>query len=171
MTDTQSTPEGGPESGPWYKQRGKVIAIAAVALVALAAIGLIAYNELKRPADVSNPDVPFEAPVAKPKPVPEDKTVNWTTFRLNPQRTGYLPVKGIHPPFKRIWKYGDQPLLEFPPIVVDGRLYFVDNDGHARALNADTGREIWHRRIASLNASTPTYSKGRLYISTRRMAG
>jgi outer membrane protein assembly factor BamB len=164
MTDTQSTPEGGPESGPWYKQRGKVIAIAAVALVALAAIGLIAYNELKRPADVSNPDVPFEAPVAKPKPVPEDKTVNWTTFRLNPQRTGYLPVKGIHPPFKRIWKYGDQPLLEFPPIVVDGRLYFVDNDGHARALNADTGREIWHRRIASLNASTPTYSKGRLYI-------
>ncbi|HNG57646.1 MAG TPA: PQQ-binding-like beta-propeller repeat protein, partial [Solirubrobacterales bacterium] len=80
------------------------------------------------------------------------------------QGAGYLPVNGIHPPFKRVWKYGDQPLLEFPPIVVDGRLYFVDNDGNARALRADNGREIWHRKIADLNASTPTYARGRLYI-------
>ena len=164
MTDTPKTPDGGPEKVPWYRQRNRIIGVIVVALVALGAIALIAWNELKRPDDVSNPDVPFEQPVKKPKPVPENKTVNWTTFRLNPQRTGYLPVNGIHPPFKRIWKYGDQPLLEFPPIVVNGVLYFVDNDGHARALNADTGREIWHRRIASLNASTPTYSAGRLYI-------
>lgn len=165
MTDTPQTPEDGPAEVPWYRQRGKIVGLVLVVLVALGAIALIAWNELKRPSDVSNPDVPFEKPVKKPKPVPKDKTVNWSTFRLNPQRTGYLPVNGIHPPFKRVWKYGDKPLLEFPPIVVKGVLYFVDNDGHARALNADNGREIWHRRIASLNASTPTYSKGRLYIA------
>lgn len=171
MTDQPDTPKSEPESNPeklpWYRQRRKVLGLAAVVLVAVAGAGLIAFNELKRPDDVSNPDVPFEAPVKAPqekKRPPKDKTVNWPTFRLNHQRTGYLPVKGIHPPFKRVWKYGDQPLLEFPPIVVDDRLYFVDNDGHARALRADNGREIWHRRVASLNASTPTYSKGRLYI-------
>lgn len=164
MTDQPDTPGDGPKKTPWYKQRNKVLGLVLVVLVALGAIALIAWNELKRPDDVSNPDVPFERPVKKPKVVPKDKTVNWSTFRLNPQRTGYLPVNGIRPPFKRIWKYGDQPLLEFPPVVVNGVLYFVDNDGHARALNADTGREIWHRRIAALNASTPTYSKGRLYI-------
>lgn len=164
MNDSPTTPVNEPEKSPWYRERRKVVAVLLVALVALGGIGLIAWNELKRPEDVSNPDVPFEAPVEKPKAVPKDKTVNWSTFRLNPQRTGYLPVNGIRPPFKRVWKYGDQPLLEFPPIVVNGRLYFVDNDGHARALDADTGREIWYRRIADLNASTPTYSKGRLYI-------
>lgn len=150
---------------PWYRQRNKILALAAVVVVALGGIALIAWSELKRPEDVSNPDVPFVAPKKqKAKPVPEDRTVNWPTFRLNPQRTGYLPVNGIRPPFKRVWKYGDQPLLEFPPIIVNGVLYFVDNDGHARALRSDNGKEIWHRRIAALNASTPTYSRGRLYI-------
>jgi outer membrane protein assembly factor BamB len=163
MTDEQDNPTKPVEKTPWYRQRSKIISLVVVILVALGAIALVAWNELKRPDDVSNPDVPFK-PEKKPKPVPKDKTVNWTTFRLNPQRTGYLPVNGIHPPFKRVWKYGDSPLLEFPPIVVDGRLYFVDNDGTAHALRADNGREIWHRKIASLNASTPTYSKGRLYI-------
>ena len=164
MTETPDNPQKPVPEAPWYKQRNKILAVVGVLLVAGIGIGLIAWNELKRPADVSNPDVPFENPVKKPNKVPQDKTVNWSTFRLNPQRTGYLPVNGIHPPFKRVWKYGDTPLLEFPPIVVDGRLYFVDNDGNARALRTDNGREIWHRKIASLNASTPTYSKGRLYI-------
>ncbi len=164
MTDTPSTPENEPGKTPWYRQRGKVAAVIAVIVVALGGVALVAWNELKRPEDVSNPEVPFTPPPKKAKKVPKDKTVNWTTFRLNPQRTGYLPVNGIHPPFQRVWKYGDQPLLEFPPIVVKGRLYFVDNDGNARALRSDNGREVWHRKIASLNASTPTYSKGRLYI-------
>ncbi|HMW44416.1 MAG TPA: PQQ-binding-like beta-propeller repeat protein [Solirubrobacterales bacterium] len=163
MTNTPINSPNGSGKPPWYRQRGKVISLIAVVLVAAGAIALVAWNELKRPDDVSNPDVPFVK--TKPKQVvPKDRTINWSTFRLNPQRTGYLPVNGIHPPFKRVWKYGDQPLLEFPPIVVDGRLYFVDNDGNARALRADNGREIWHRKIADLNASTPTYARGRLYI-------
>lgn len=164
MPDMPDNPLKPDEKPPWYRQRNKIIAVIILALVALGAIAFVAWSQLKRPDDVSNPDVPFVVPDKKPKPKPKEHTVNWTTFRLNLQRTGYLPVKGIHPPFKRVWKYGDQPLLEFPPIVVDGRLYFVDNDGTAHALRSDNGREIWSRKIASLNASTPTYSKGRLYI-------
>jgi outer membrane protein assembly factor BamB len=165
MNDTPKTPEASDEGRPWYRQRGRVLALAGVVLLALAGIGLVAWNELKRPEDVSNPNVDFEKPVKPKKPkVTRDRTVPWTTFRFDRQRTGYLPVKGIHPPFQRIWKYGDQPLLEFPPIVVDGRLYFVDNDGNAYALRSDNGRKVWHRKIASLNAATPTYANGRLYI-------
>jgi len=164
MTDSSDNPQEPVPGNRWYRQRGKVAALVVAALVIIAAIAYFAWQELKRPDDVSNPAVPFHKPIKKPKPVPKDKTVNWSTFRLNPQRTGYLAVNGIHPPFKRVWKYGAQPLLEFPPIVVDGRLYFVDNDGTAHALRSDNGREVWHRKIASLNASTPTYSHGRLYI-------
>jgi len=164
--DSDAEGRGSEAARPWYRQRGKLLAIAAVAFVAIAGIGLVAWNELKRPEDVSNPNVDFEEPAKKPKlkKKQKDRTVPWTTFRLNRQRTGYLPVKGIHPPFQRIWKYGDKPLLEFPPVVVGGRLYFVDNDGNAYALRSDNGRKVWHNKIASLNASTPTFAGGRLYI-------
>ena len=82
----------------------------------------------------------------------------------------------VKPPFKRRWKYGDRPLLEFPPIFVrrrssatarpspPGRLFFVNNNGHAFALDADSGKIIWKRDVAELNASSPAYARGRLFI-------
>ncbi len=150
---------------PWYRDRRRLLGAGLVAVVAIAAIGLIAWNELKRPDDVSNPDVAFEHPKPqKPEPKPKRKTTDWPTFRLDRQRTGYLPAMNIHPPYKRVWRYGDKPLLEFPPIVVKGVLYFVDNDGTIRALRARNGHTVWKKRIARLNAATPTYSRGRLYL-------
>ncbi|MBK8295226.1 MAG: PQQ-binding-like beta-propeller repeat protein [Solirubrobacterales bacterium] len=133
-------------------------------LVLLIAGLAFAYSELKRPSDVNNESVPFKAEPPPKKAKPKAKTVNWPTFRLNNQRTGYLAAKKIKPPFKRVWSYGDQPLLEFPPAVVRDALYFVDNDGYAHALKTKNGHVIWERKIASLNASTPTYSDGVLYI-------
>ena len=57
-----------------------------------------------------------------------------------------------------------RPLLEFPPIVAGGKLYFVNNSGFAVALDADTGKQLWKRRIGRLNASSPAYYRHRLYI-------
>lgn len=147
-------------SPAWWVERRHRSAVLAAVLV-LAAIGaLLAYNDLKRPADVRNTDVGFNAKETKPK----RKTVNWPLFGYNPARTRYLAVKGIKPPFKRLWKYGDRPLLEFPPIYVRGRLYLLDNNGHAIALDADTGKVIWKRRVGQLNASSPTYAHHRLFV-------
>lgn len=151
-------------SGPWWKNRRRLLIVGALALVALIIGGAIAYGQLKRPDDVSNPNVDFEAPAAAKPEVKEDTRVDWPTFRYDRQRTGYLPVNGIHPPFKRLWKYGAKPLLEFPPAIANGTMYFVDNDGYAHALDAESGKTKWNRRIARLNASTPTYSRGKLFI-------
>jgi outer membrane protein assembly factor BamB len=171
MNAESKTPQGEPgDPRPWWRQPRRLAVAVAVVLLALAVAGGIAYSELKRPDDVSNASVPFDEPPAKPKAKKKAKktkksqTTNWPTFRYDRQRTGYLPAKGIKPPFKRLWKYGGKPLLEFPPIVVKGVLYFVDNDGHAFALRSDDGRQLWQRRIGRLNASSPTYSDGRLFI-------
>ena len=85
-------------------------------------------------------------------------------YGLNPQRTRYLPARGVKPPFHKLWRYTQRPLLEFPPIYVNGVLYAVNNSGFAFALDARTGARLWERRIGHLNASSPAYSKGRLYI-------
>jgi outer membrane protein assembly factor BamB len=144
----------------WREHRRLAVALILGALACAAGI-VIAYELLKRPPDVHNPNVAFK-PHKPPKP--EAKTVNWPMFGLNPARTRYLPAKGVKPPYRLLWHFTERPLIEFPPVYEGGRLYFVNNNGYAYALDADTGKVLWERRIGRLNASSPTYYKHRLYI-------
>ena len=153
----------------WREHRRVAFALVGLAIVAIAA-AVVGYEALKRPSDVHNeaairhfkPEPPKEAP--PPSVRGEPKTTNWPMYGLNPRRTRYLPARGVRPPFRKVWRYTQRPLLEFPPIYVGGVLYAVNNSGFAFALNAKTGKRIWERRIGRLNASSPTYYKHRLYI-------
>ncbi|HEY2334717.1 MAG TPA: PQQ-binding-like beta-propeller repeat protein [Solirubrobacterales bacterium] len=145
----------------WHDRRHLAVGLIVVAAIAIAGAGFLAYELLKRPADVHNPHATF---VPQKPPKPRVKTVNWPMFGLNPARTRYLPAKGIKPPFRKLWRYTERPLLEFPPIYVAGKLYAVNNNGNAFALDADTGKVLWERSIGRLNASSPAYTKHRLYI-------
>ena len=145
----------------WREHRWATVALAVALLVAIGGVAGIAYDELKRPADIHNTEVPFVP--QKPK-VQKRKTVSWPLYGYDRARSRYLPAKGIKPPFQKKWRYTDGPLLEFPPVIAGGRLFFVDNNGYAIALDADTGKQLWKRRIGRLNASSPAYSKQRLYI-------
>jgi outer membrane protein assembly factor BamB len=146
----------------WHSRRGMAIGLIAAGVIAVVGVGVLAYELYKRPADVHNPDAAFV--LQKPPKLKATKTVNWPIFGLNPARTRYLPVRGVKPPFRKLWRYTERPLLEFPPIYVGGRLYFVDNNGTARALDANTGKVLWERSVGRLNASSPAYYKHRLYI-------
>jgi outer membrane protein assembly factor BamB len=152
----------------WREHRRVALALIGLVVVAIAAV-IVSYEELKRPADVHNETAIRQFKPEKPKEPPKPvhgrpKTVNWPMYGLNPRRTRYLPARGIKPPFRKLWRYTERPLLEFPPIYVGGVLYAVNNSGFAFALNAKTGEKIWERRIGRLNASSPTYYKHRLYI-------
>ena len=148
----------------WREHRRATIAGLAAAAVLLVGGGVLAYELLKRPADIHNEAVPFNARQQAPKPKPKAKTVNWPLYGLNRARTRYLPATGVRPPFRKLWRYKGKPLLEFPPIFVGGKLYFVNNSGFAYSLEADTGRVLWKRRIGRLNASSPAFARQRLYI-------
>jgi outer membrane protein assembly factor BamB len=144
----------------WHEHRRICIAAGCVALLGVVAI-VVAYEELKRPPDVHNQNAVFRP--EKPKKQVK-KTVNWPMFGLNRARTRYLPASRVKPPYRLLWHYTERPLLEFPPIYVDGRLYAVNNSGTAFALDAETGKVLWERSLGRLNASSPAYSKHRLYI-------
>jgi len=101
------------------------------------------------------------APASRPAP----PTVDWPMYGLNQARTRYLPTDRVKPPFKLAWSYDAGHLMEYSPIVVGDTLYGIDNNGEAFALNARNGKPRWRRDVATLNASAPTYSDGRLYIS------
>lgn len=146
----------------WHSRRGLAVGLIGGAIVVVAGAAFLSYQLLKRPPDVHNESAAFVP--RKPLKLKKAKTVNWPIFGLNPARTRYLPVREVKPPFRKIWRYTERPLLEFPPIYVGGKLYFVDNNGTARALDADTGKILWERSVGRLNASSPAYYKHRLYI-------
>jgi len=150
----------------WRERRGLAIGIPVAILVAIAGL-IFAYEAFKRPPDVHNEDVPFTVETSKPPPkitAKGPRTVNWPLFGLNPARTRYLPAQGVKPPFKLIWHFSEKPLLEFPPVYARGKLYAVNNNGKAFALDADTGKVLWERQVGRLNASSPAYNRGRLYV-------
>jgi len=161
-----------PPSTPWWRDRKRLLAAVAgdrrrlltTVAVAAAVVGLgayLVYQSVKRPADVHNSDASFEPKETKVK----QTFTNWPVYGYDRTRTRYLAAKGIKPPFKRIWKYGERPLLEFPPIYVNGRLYGLDNNGHAFSIDADSGKILWKRRVASKNASAPAYAHHRVFVA------
>jgi outer membrane protein assembly factor BamB len=145
----------------WHSRRALAVGLIVAGVLLVGGAGILAYELLKRPADVHNPNATF---IPHRPPKPEAKTVNWPIFGLNPARTRFLPAKDVKPPFRKLWRFTERPLLVFPPIYVGGRLYFVNNNGTIYALDADTGKVIWERSIGRLNASSPAYYRHRLYI-------
>jgi outer membrane protein assembly factor BamB len=160
----------------WWHDRRKLAAAIAAAVVVIGVGAAIAYNALKRPDDVDRGE---EVVFKEEQPKPVVRTTNWTMFGYDRQRTRFLPSEKVKPPFARRWKYGDRPLLEFPPIFVrakklcdrrtklgcTGRLFFVNNNGRAFSLDANSGKIIWQREVAELNATSPAYARGRLFIT------
>ncbi|OQB28996.1 MAG: outer membrane biogenesis protein BamB [Candidatus Hydrogenedentes bacterium ADurb.Bin179] len=50
------------------------------------------------------------------------------------------------------------------PIVLDGLLYIVSNDGIVTCLEAETGAKVWSERIGGNYMASPIYADGRLYF-------
>ncbi len=126
----------------------------AVLLVAIGAA--VAYVLLNAPGNVSHPNVHFTDSIAKP-PAPRPKVSNfqWPWYGFNQVRTRDFPSSHLDPPFHVGWRFQDYALLEFPPVLFRDRLYLVDNDGSAKAINSANGHRIWQSKVGNLAAASP----------------
>ena len=84
---------------------------------------------------------------------------------MNQERTRYLAADGLKPPFKVAWTINGRKLLEYSPILVDGSIYTINNNGEALSAKTRNGKIRWRRTVATRNASSPAYSDGRLYLA------
>ena len=136
--------------------------------IAAAGLGVLAYEQLKRPPDVSNPDVEFVEHQQQPKQPkePKDTTVDWPTYGYNDARTRYFPTDTVKPPYDSSdWSFQAGKLLEFSPIIVNDVLYFQDIEAKVYALSGKTGKVIWDERIGTRTASSLAFSKHRLFVT------
>jgi outer membrane protein assembly factor BamB len=143
----------------WTSHRAATIA-GMVGLIAVVGVG--GWLLLRSPSNSSGPAATSASnPPARPAP----QSTDWPTYGFDRARTRYLPTNRVKPPYKQAWSYDAGHLMEYSPIVVGDTLYGIDNNGEAFALNTRDGKPRWRRDVATLNASAPTYSDGRLYIS------
>lgn len=66
---------------------------------------------------------------------------------------------------ERVWQY-DQKVPTMPsPLVFEGRLYMVSDDGIATALNASSGSRIWQSRLGGNYSASPVVVGGKLVFA------
>jgi outer membrane protein assembly factor BamB len=67
-------------------------------------------------------------------------------------RSVNLPLR---PPFRRVWRYQASSLVEFPPALGYGRLFFSTNSGILTAISQKNGQWAWKYRSRRCVAATP----------------
>jgi outer membrane protein assembly factor BamB len=145
----------------------KRLLIAAAVVVLLAAGAVTAYVLYGRqhPADVRGSSTVEFVPtqVAKPPPPPpkkkEPEVVVWPNFGFDAERTRFVPGSPLEPPFRQIWTFRGRSLLEFPPAIAYNALYFASNKGILFAIDAKTGRGLWHFTSHRCAAASPAVDK------------
>src|SRR5436190_11509607 len=93
---------------------------------------------------------------------------DWPLYGNGPGRTRHMSDVNLKPPFRRVWALNGGKLIEFQPVLAGGRLFVLKNDGRALALNAQTGRIRWRKRIGGLAASAPGAAGASVYFVVNR---
>jgi outer membrane protein assembly factor BamB len=148
-------------------KRAALIAALLVVLVALGgAVGFVLHRRAQAedirgsstvefvPTLTHEPE-PEPAPGPGPAPKPVPATVAWPTYGYDHERLRFANGISLAPPFKRVWTFRAQNLVEFPPAVAYGRLYFANNSGSMFAISAKTGRRAWKFGSGRCQASSP----------------
>jgi outer membrane protein assembly factor BamB len=65
------------------------------------------------------------------------------------------------------WKYERNVAKTASPVLADGLLYMVSDDGQVTCLEAATGKPVWRERIGGRYAASPIYGDGRLYFCSQ----
>ena len=55
-------------------------------------------------------------------------------------------------------------LLEFPPVMAEGKLFLLKNNGALHAIDKRTGKALWKRKLGVLAAASPAYGNGRVFV-------
>lgn len=148
-------------------RRSRKVALLAIGLLVVLAVGLGAFLFLQGDdTNVEGSAAGFIATETAPSaPIPGG---SWPEYGFNQQRTRANDSLALEPPFIERWRYNAAALVEFPPVVGQGRAIFGTNDGRAIAVDIGTGRELWSTKLSGQIASSPALTGEIALITTTR---
>jgi outer membrane protein assembly factor BamB len=134
----------------------------AAAVVLVVAGGVAAFVLLHAPGNVSNPNLQFTSPATTattttaPKKRPAVNNFQWPWYGYDAGRTrNFNAPARLHPPLHVGWRFDNGALIEFSPVIYHGTMFVLGDDGFARALDTNTGRVRWVRKVGTLAAASP----------------
>lgn len=64
-----------------------------------------------------------------------------------------------------LWRARKQ-LPKLPtPVLVDGRIYMINDQGVASCLDAETGERVWQARLGGNYSASPVFGEGKVYFA------
>lgn len=150
------------------RRRRIVLLIAAAVAIAVLAVGGWWANAQRNPdAVIGSATEEFVPPTAESTATADTTAgpVDWPTYGYDNARTRWNPSLRLRPPFREVWKLRSRNLLEFPPIVADGRLFTTQLLGRVFAVDAATGRWLWRKNLRQCAPASPAYADGIVYVS------
>jgi outer membrane protein assembly factor BamB len=145
----------------WPRKRHVLVGTGTFFAVLIAALLVVLINE---PHNVSNPKISFTVTTVTKPPA---SNFLWPDYGYTAARTrDFTGAADLHPPFHRAWVRGGNALLEFPPVIDGGRLFFIDDGATVKAVSVDTGEVIWHTHLGTLSATSPAIDTktGLIYV-------
>ena len=101
----------------------------------------------------------------KAPPKPTEPGIAWPMWGHDQQRLRVATGVSLAPPFRRVWTFRARNLVEFPPAVAYGRLYFANNDGVLYAIGARNGRRAWSWDSHRCQAMSPAVDGHTVYAT------
>jgi outer membrane protein assembly factor BamB len=147
-----------PSPGPRRLRRW---GLAAVVLLLIAG-GAVALVLLHAPGNVSHPNLSFTSSTTSTsttttakRPVVQN-TFEWPRYGYDAGRTrAFAASPRLGPPLRVGWRFNDNALLEFPPVIYANRLFLIGDDGVAKAINKLNGHVLWAHKVGTLAAASP----------------
>src|SRR3954447_19501794 len=145
--------------------RRPLIVLAVIAVLLAGVVAAIVIHRLQGEGNIrgsSTEEFTLSTPTPKPPP---PVGVQWPMYGFDETRDRSVTLD-LRPPFRRVWWYGAGSLVEFPPAIGYGRLYFSTNSGKFVAVNMKTGKRAWKylsNRCVAASPALGTYKHGTVY--------
>lgn len=146
--------------------RRRLIAAALVLLSFAAGLAIAAYAiHSSRPGNVFHAGVAFQTEAAPTVVTKGPNAGAWPIYGYSKDHARYFPTATVKPPFRHAWTYAGGSLLEFPPVIQDGTLFQLNDDGVLNAINKNTGKVRWTHKLGNLAAASPAASGISVYVT------
>ena len=144
----------------------RVLLAAAGLVVLVAAVigGFVLYRE-RQSEDVRGSSTEFETTNEEPKAPPPTAKIRWPMYRFDPSRQGNAEKMLVEPPYRPLWFFRARSLVEFPPAVGYGRLYFANADGTLFAVSIRKVKAAWTYRARRCTAASPALDGHTVYMA------
>ena len=151
-------------------KRARLSVTALVVVLAAAALGGYLY-ERQRTGSIYHPRARF-IPEPTPAPARRPARFSWPLYGYTKDHTRFFPAPAaLRPPFKQLWVHFGGALLEFPPVMLGNHIFQLGDDGVLAAINTQTGRTFWSRRLGKLSAASPAVVGDTVYATVLERAG